>query len=141
MSTGVQESPHVLGLNGFDSTSVHERPHESWGTTHGIIPSLIEPVDPGNVSRSRRRIDGSATNLHEAPALFAYSNGNWTTEAEHLLVELGYESAVLFDHRVAHPGNPLRLSRTRVNADDDMDTFRARVSGIHPAIHRLRSLS
>ncbi len=67
--------------------------------------------------------------------VFAYPNGTSTAYAESVLSELGYEAALMFDHRIAQSGHPLRTSRIRVNANDDMDTLMARVSGVHPFIH------
>lgn len=67
--------------------------------------------------------------------VFAYPNGNITAFAESVLSEFGYEAALLFDHRIAGSSHPLRTSRIRVNANDDMDTWVARVSGVHPFIH------
>ncbi|MDH4308233.1 MAG: polysaccharide deacetylase family protein [Acidimicrobiia bacterium] len=70
------------------------------------------------------------------PILFAHPNGNWTTHAEALLAELGYRVYARFDHKLAGP-NP-SMSRLRVNATEDIDRFRAIVSGVHPLVHRLR---
>ena len=68
--------------------------------------------------------------------LFAYPNGNSTATTERRLQSLGYQVAALFDHRVHKGSNPLQMSRIRVNATDPLEEFKARVSGIHPAVHR-----
>ena len=68
--------------------------------------------------------------------LFAYPNGNHSPAAEAILRELGYAVGVLFDHRVHRGRNPLQTSRIRVNSADGLSEFKAKVSGIHPVIHR-----
>ena len=70
-------------------------------------------------------------------AVFAYPNGNQTDHSESVLRDLGYQAAMLFDHRLATNGNEMAISRLRVNADDAMEVFIAKVSGFHPALHRL----
>lgn len=77
--------------------------------------------------------------LGEPPTLFAYPNGNWTQTAQDLLIRLGYRAAVLFDHRLARPTDPLSLSRFRTRVDGDFDRFRAVVSGIHPQLYQMRA--
>jgi peptidoglycan/xylan/chitin deacetylase (PgdA/CDA1 family) len=74
------------------------------------------------------------------PRAFAYPNGNWDERAEAQLVELGYRIAFLFDHRLAPiPGtDPLRVSRLRVNSDTSLDRLSTIISGLHPAVHRMR---
>jgi peptidoglycan/xylan/chitin deacetylase (PgdA/CDA1 family) len=73
-----------------------------------------------------------------AHEVFAYPNGDWTPVAEGMLEELGYEVAVLFDHKLASlPGHPLRLSRLRLDASAPAERFRAIISGAHPwAMHQ-----
>lgn len=71
--------------------------------------------------------------------VFAYPNGDWSPVAESVLRDLDYSAALLFDHRIARVGQGLRTSRIRVNADDDLSTFIARVSGWHPGLHHLLS--
>lgn len=68
--------------------------------------------------------------------LFAYPNGNYTEEVHRLLTELGYEVGALFDHRV-QLGDAMTLSRVLVNASDPLDEFIAKVSGLHPRLHRV----
>ncbi|MFD9123946.1 polysaccharide deacetylase family protein [Kitasatospora sp. NPDC059571] len=78
--------------------------------------------------------------LGEAPTSFAYPNGNLDPHAERALTDLGYRTAFLFDHRHDRrlPRNPLRISRLRVNADTGPHRFDTILSGLHPAVHRLR---
>jgi peptidoglycan/xylan/chitin deacetylase (PgdA/CDA1 family) len=81
--------------------------------------------------------------LGHPPRAFAYPNGDWDPRAEAVLGDLGYGSAFLFDHRLTdvRRAHPLRLSRLRVNAAASPDRFKAIVSGLHPALHRLRGRS
>ncbi|NYI07469.1 polysaccharide deacetylase family protein [Allostreptomyces psammosilenae] len=71
---------------------------------------------------------------------FAYPNGNFDERAERVLRQLGYHTAFLFDHRLvpARIPDPLRISRLRVGLAMTDDRFDTVVSGLHPAVHRLR---
>ena len=72
------------------------------------------------------------------PTFFAYPNGDWTIETETLLIELGYEAAYLFDHRLDRSTNPLRRSRLRIDAGATTARTRAIVSGAHSAAFNQR---
>ncbi|AXI76650.1 polysaccharide deacetylase family protein [Peterkaempfera bronchialis] len=78
--------------------------------------------------------------LGEPPTAFAYPNGNFDSRADGVLRELGYRLGFLFDHRheALLPRNPLRISRLRVNASTSLHRFDTILSGLHPAVHRLR---
>ena len=78
--------------------------------------------------------------LGHPPKAFAYPNGDWDQRAEKVLKDLGYEAAFLFDHRTNRLpiSDSLRISRLRVDSTTTMDRFRMIVSGLHPALHRLR---
>lgn len=94
-------------------------------------------------SRQRRQIlDAHAWlvgRLDPRPLVFAYPNGDHDPEAERVLRNLGYDVAVLFDHRMGSVREDrLRLSRLRVNDDTDLRRFGAILAGVHPAIHSLR---
>ncbi len=67
--------------------------------------------------------------------VFAYPNGNSTPRSKAVLTDLGYEMALLFDHRISNLDDRFAVSRIRVNADDSLDEFKARVSGLHPWVH------
>lgn len=71
------------------------------------------------------------------PALFAYPNGDWTIETEAMLVELGYDAAFLFDHRVDRSTHSLRQSRLRIDSGATTARTRAIVSGAHSAAYHL----
>ncbi|WP_235502474.1 MULTISPECIES: polysaccharide deacetylase family protein [unclassified Kitasatospora] len=78
--------------------------------------------------------------LGVAPTAFAYPNGNFDAGADTVLRELGYRLGFLFDHRqdALLPPHPLRISRLRVNSDTSRARFDTILSGLHPAVHRLR---
>jgi peptidoglycan/xylan/chitin deacetylase (PgdA/CDA1 family) len=79
----------------------------------------------------RRRPDG--------PRIFAYPNGNATPTVEAVLGELGYDLALLFDHRLASTtGHPYRVSRLRVSSSASDARFAAILSGAHSAGYRLK---
>jgi peptidoglycan/xylan/chitin deacetylase (PgdA/CDA1 family) len=70
--------------------------------------------------------------------IFAYPNGTRTDIARDTTSSLGYSLAMLFDHAVVSaPG--FEMSRLRTNADGQLERFRSIVSGLHPAVHRLRA--
>jgi peptidoglycan/xylan/chitin deacetylase (PgdA/CDA1 family) len=63
---------------------------------------------------------------------FAYPNGNWSAATERALDDLGYVTAVGFDHHLVPLGaHPMRLSRLRVDADAPSSRLRAIASGAH----------
>jgi peptidoglycan/xylan/chitin deacetylase (PgdA/CDA1 family) len=75
------------------------------------------------------------------PPLFAYPNGNWARPTQQTLAELGYQLAVLFDHRLANPRwqAPLRLSRLMTNPELTVARYRAILGGVHPLVNRIRT--
>jgi peptidoglycan/xylan/chitin deacetylase (PgdA/CDA1 family) len=78
--------------------------------------------------------------LGHPPTAFAYPNGDCDARARQAVEDCRYEVAFLFDHRLspAVPPDPLRVSRLRVDSTTSLDRFSATVSGLHPALHRLR---
>lgn len=74
------------------------------------------------------------------PTAFAYPNGNHDPRADAELRRLGYRVGFLFDHRHDRllPRAPLRISRLRVNSTTSRHRFDTILSGLHPAVHRLR---
>lgn len=76
--------------------------------------------------------------LGEPARMFAYPNGDWTPDAEQVLMDLGYESGFLFDHRLdKRNAVPLRHSRLRLNADATAGRARAVASGAHSFVFGL----
>jgi peptidoglycan/xylan/chitin deacetylase (PgdA/CDA1 family) len=100
--------------------------------------SLREAVD--EIVRAH---DVLTTALGHPPRAFAYPNGDWDPRAEEVIRGLGYQAAFLFDHRIqpVPPREALRISRLRVGDATGMDRLRIILSGLHPAVHRLRGLS
>jgi peptidoglycan/xylan/chitin deacetylase (PgdA/CDA1 family) len=67
--------------------------------------------------------------------LFAYPNGNYDLESEKILKKHGIKFAFLFDHFInAKNINPLRISRIRVNTEDNLNEFKTKVTGQHSLI-------
>ncbi len=65
--------------------------------------------------------------------IFAYPNGNHDPVSEAELAGLGYEVAVLHDHRLtSFDDSHLRLSRLHIDAADPLGRFRSVVSGVQP---------
>jgi peptidoglycan/xylan/chitin deacetylase (PgdA/CDA1 family) len=78
--------------------------------------------------------------LGHAPVAFAYPDGDRDDRAATRLREIGYSGAFLFDHRWVRPpvSDPFQISRVRVNSSTTIERFRLILSGLHPAIHRVR---
>ncbi len=77
--------------------------------------------------------------LGHPPRTLAYPNGDEDPRVVQA-AGCGFEAAFLFDHRLSEnpPPNPLRISRLRVGCGASMGRFRLLLSGLHPALHRLR---
>lgn len=105
--------------------------------THPILSACPDEKVVNEVAGAHRILH-QATG--EGPTAFAYPDGTLDPRAARRLRELGYSAAFLFDHRLASMpiDEPLAISRLRVNATTSFDRFRVIVSGLHPAIHRLR---
>jgi peptidoglycan/xylan/chitin deacetylase (PgdA/CDA1 family) len=75
-----------------------------------------------------------------APLSFAYPDGDWDPRGASILEEFGYQAAFQFDHRLSEssPRDPLCISRLRVDSTASLNRFRIILSGLHPALHRLR---
>jgi peptidoglycan/xylan/chitin deacetylase (PgdA/CDA1 family) len=105
-------------------------------------PCLDRCDDDAVEHEIRHSHDVLSAALGEAPRAFAYPNGNHDPRAEAVLAALGYAAGFLFDHRLAAAGAaraaPLRISRLRVGSTTSPDRFATIVSGLHPAVHRLR---
>lgn len=74
----------------------------------------------------------------ERVRLFAYPNGDETAASAEVARRLGYEVAVLFDHRLTdvRVADPMRLSRLRIDATADVRRTRSIVSGAHAVAFR-----
>lgn len=108
---------------------------------HTATHPCLDRCDKGRIAEELATSHEALTSvLGRAPDSFAYPNGNHDDRAGELLAELGYQTAFVFDHRHARvPCSPYRISRLRVNSDTSLDRFRIIVSGLHPALHRLRT--
>ena len=108
--------------------------------THPCLHQCDETTIRHELEASQRIL---AEALGHAPRTLAYPNGDHDPRVRRAVAELGFEAAFLFDHRLSAkpPEDPLRISRLRVNADTPMDRFKIILSGLHPALHRLRGRS
>lgn len=107
---------------------------------HSWDHPCLDRCDDEQVSHQVRAAhDWLARTLGRTPRAFAYPNGNWDERVELILRELHYEAGFLFDHNLARAhSSTLRLSRLRVNSSTSLDRFATILSGLHPALHRLR---
>ncbi|MEV8093079.1 polysaccharide deacetylase family protein [Kitasatospora sp. NPDC085879] len=104
---------------------------------HPCLDTCTREESAEQVERAHHLLAGW---LGEEPTSFAYPNGNPDPHAERALAGLDYRTAFLFDHRHDRrlPRQPLRISRLRVNACTTPHRFDTILSGLHPAVHRLR---
>jgi peptidoglycan/xylan/chitin deacetylase (PgdA/CDA1 family) len=81
-----------------------------------------------------------ASALGHPPRAFAYPDGEYDRRAATILSRFGYEISFLFDHRLSAvpPPVPLAISRLRIDSTSSVDRLRMVLSGLHPALHRLR---
>lgn len=112
----------------------HAIHNHTWN--HPILPMASVEEQRTQVMRAHEWIRERYPTEH---AMFAYPNGDVSGFTRDLLQKLDYQAAVLFDHRVAKPSDRFALSRIRVNGSDSLESYRARVSGLHPAVNSLRS--
>jgi peptidoglycan/xylan/chitin deacetylase (PgdA/CDA1 family) len=105
--------------------------------THPCLPRCADAKIVAEVADAHTTLTGA---LGHPPAAFAYPNGDCDTRTRRAVEDCGYDVAFLFDHRLspAAPGDPLRVSRLRVDSTTTLDRFRSILSGLHPAVHRMR---
>ncbi len=83
----------------------------------------------------RRAHDSLGALAGERIRMFAYPNGNFSKPVDDELRRLDYAVGLLFDHRLAKvTGNPLAMSRLRIDSQAELVRFKAIVSGAHPAL-------
>lgn len=105
--------------------------------THPCLDQCSEATIRRELSKSQ---DLLAEILGHRPRVLAYPNGDEDPRVVQAAADCGFEAAFLFDHQLSDnpPRNPLRISRLRVDAGASLDRFRIILSGLHPALHRLR---
>ena len=106
-------------------------------------PCLSTCTDEQIVHEVRRSHDLLTQMLGHEPIAFAYPDGDHDPRVIRAVGDAGYRVAFRFDHRLDTllPQVPLGISRLRMDAHATYDRFRIIVSGLHPAIHRLRGLA
>jgi peptidoglycan/xylan/chitin deacetylase (PgdA/CDA1 family) len=74
--------------------------------------------------------------------VFAYPNGNANQKTTAILNEWGMKLVFLFDHKINKKNpDPLNISRIMVDADTEINEFKAKVSGVHPLLFNLKNNS
>lgn len=134
--------PRTAQLTGTDLSRLRSAGIEVGNHTYSHA-SLARSTGPEVEAEITRAHDALTSELGQPPRTFAYPNGDWASEADEVLRSLGYEAAFLFDHRTqpVPVRDPLRISRLRVDDSTSMDRLRITLSGLHPAVHRLRGRS
>lgn len=138
------------------ATARRPAPRRPQLSRHDLHALLDADIEIGNHTASHpcldrcddREVDTQLVDAHQKltgwlgrpPDSFAYPNGNHDQRAEQVLRTLGYRTGFLFDHRhtALAPAEQLRISRLRVNSHTGRDRFDTILSGLHPAVHRLR---
>ncbi len=105
--------------------------------SHSCLDKCEDPVLKAEVHEADERLSEI---LGHTPKAFAYPNGNWDGRVRDAVAAAGYDLAFAFDHRIAAVpvGDPLTVSRVRVDSDARLDRFRIRASGLHPWLHHAR---
>lgn len=100
--------------------------------------TLTHPsLDRCDVETVSREIDEAhamlATMLGREPVAFAYPGGFCDEPARTALAARGYRAAFLFDHKLNYgcTGDPLTVSRLRIDADASVDRLAIILSGLH----------
>lgn len=72
--------------------------------------------------------------------VFAYPNGNADENTNKTLIEANINFIFLFDHKI-NPVvlDPFNISRIRVDSDNELAEFKAKVSGLHPFLFNLKN--
>jgi peptidoglycan/xylan/chitin deacetylase (PgdA/CDA1 family) len=123
---------HELRALESDGVAVGNHSH-----THPCLPRCPDARIGAEVADAHSVLTDA---LGHAPIAFAYPNGDCDARTRQAVEDCGYGVAFLFDHRLspAVPADPLRVSRLRVDSTTSLDRFRTILSGLHPAVHRLR---
>lgn len=108
--------------------------------SHPCLPRCSDDVIEREVAGSREAL---ADLLGESPLALAYPNGDTDARARRAVSRAGYALAFAFDHRLSPipPNDRYAISRLRMNEQASTHRVRTVVSGLHPAIHRLRGRS
>jgi peptidoglycan/xylan/chitin deacetylase (PgdA/CDA1 family) len=110
---------------------------------HSLTHACLSRCSDEKIEREISAAHGVITEaLGREPRSFAFPDGDHDGRAKQVLTRLGYEVAFLFDHRLSPvpPPDPMAVSRVRVNSRSSLDRLRIILSGLHPAVHRLRGV-
>jgi len=105
--------------------------------THPVLPRCTNDKIVTEVTSAHQILTDA---LGHPPAAFSYPNGDRDPRVRRAVADCGYEVAFLFDHSLSRrrPSEPDQISRLRVDSTTEMDRFRTILSGLHPALHRVR---
>lgn len=126
--------PPSLGLDRLRAwtSQGHSVGNHTWG--HPCLDTCTEPEQRHEIVHAHEQLQKWGLE----PTLFAYPNGNHTAYSEQVLVELGYDAAVLFDHRMSSmSGYPLLVSRLRIDSDITERRALSILSGSHSTAFHL----
>lgn len=106
---------------------------ENHTLTHPILDRCDDDTVAFEIQEAHTRL---VAMLGREPTAFAYPVGYECASAREVLRRMGYRVAFLFDHRLQGLpiGDPLHVSRVRVNADSTADRLAVMISGLHPLI-------
>lgn len=121
-------------VRALDAAGVHIGNHTM---THPCLDRCSDDVIAREIEGAHDALEAT---LDRPVRAFAYPNGDYTPVAARVLARLGYESALLFDHRRqrAPIDDALRISRLRVNSTTPLARFELIVSGVHPPLMHAR---
>ena len=133
---GTRHPTPVAGMKQLESwmSAGMELGNHTWD--HPCLDRCTADEQRRQIAEADRWLEGLGA--FERCRLFAYPNGDWTPDSERFLEELGYDIALLFDHRLADVArtNPLRVSRVRLDTAAPVERARAILSGGHSMVYR-----
>jgi len=106
--------------------------------THPILTRCDDATLDVEIFEAHRRLTQV---LGHEPVAFVCPNGDRDARVMERVAGAGYDLGFVFDHRLSDwpPPDPLVISRLRGSASDSVHRLAISVSGLHPAVHRLRS--
>lgn len=108
---------------------------------HTMTHPILARCETARLENELEEAHGRLTDaLGHLPTAFAYPNGDHDPRVPPVLLRLGYDVAFLFDHRLAAlpADDPFSVSRVRISSDATVARLQTMMSGLNPALHRLR---
>lgn len=102
---------------------------------HSHTHPMFDKCSPEELNQELSKSFTSLQNLGFSPEVFAYPNGNFSEDAEEMLLKHGIKYSFLFDHKINKGKiDPLRISRLIVNDTTPLWKFKLILSGWHGKI-------